>query len=218
MTTTHANTPSGALVRALGRPTLVALAALSVLVAAWVALSTAWSTASTLSPITRIPVYVMDPPMVVHRPALGENATAEFTQAQVITNADVSHAKTLLALGGLLPSVLVVLACLVVAVLAVRLLRTRPFGGVLTSSLATLGVLALVTAWAAPALYRAAQLAVVEAAGLNVFPDGQAEGYSVLVLPVMVRWDLAAIGAISLLFTVLVRRARRYQTDAEGLV
>lgn len=216
MTTTPTPTAT-TLGRALGRPALVALIPLGSLAALWVALTAALSAASTLGPHTRVPVYVIEGPHALAGPKIGEHATAEFTQAQVVTSVDVSHAKTLLAWGSILPSVVIVLACLVLVVLAVQLLRERPFATVLTASLTVLGILMLATAWASPALNAAGQQAVAEAAGLYLHPAPYGD-YSVLVFPSTPRWDLAALGAIVLLLTVLVRRAHRYQADVEGLV
>lgn len=171
-------------------------------------------------------VHRATPVWVLPRPGaatiqIGDHARGNVSMANVVVDADLSPAFTLHAVADTIPLLLLALSLVVVAVLANRLLRARPFGRLLTWSLSALGTLMVVAAGVVPGLRNAAQQRVVEIAGLYGI-ENQAgapiDGYLVVGPTHGFLWGWAIPGAILLLLTLLVHRATRLQADVEWLV
>lgn len=205
--------------RALSRSVLIittvaaSLGAIAALVYGALA-QTAVALASSVQMTVAAPLELRpDLPMPTH-------GQAQFRTVDIILPADANPGLGFQHWATLLPFLVVGLTCLLIVVLAAQLLRGRPFGLASGISMLGLGVLAIISGVAVPALHSAAERAVATALELPVTGSGPE---STWVAPAPWLWELSdwpiiMLGLLTVLGGWLVLRARQLRLDLEGTI
>jgi len=154
-----------------------------------------------------------------------------YSGALVTADAPLALPRALQAISAALGALVVISGGLLLVLLAVRMLHTRPFARVLTWGLGVVGLVAILAATVAPQLEAAAVAIGIRELGYAVYDDAHdgsfvAGGQDVLALPL---WDplwildrvdpvLLMVGITLGVLGFLVADAVRMQRDVEGLV
>lgn len=210
--------------RILGRTALAVLAAFGILAAAlallyWSLHLSKWDAAGYSFDVT-----VVTP--LDARPELAPVAAdVQYSTVTVVPQEHPDDARLMAALALSSRYLIGALAALTVAGLAITLLRGRGLGRLTAAWLGVLGGLMAAVAVVEPWLRATAVVRAVEALGLPT--DGEAAGAPIDAATWVVPhpwdwtdtdWFLLLLGLVVVVAAVLVRRARGFERDVEGLV
>lgn len=156
---------------------------------------------------------------------------AAYNGVTISADAPMALPRALQAIAATLNVMAIAGGSLLVVLLALRMLRSRPFARLLSWGLGVVGVIAIAAAAVAPQLEAAAVGVAVRELGYAVYGDGHdgtftADGPDAIALPL---WDplwildrvditLLLVGIVLGLVALLVAEGTRMQKDMEGLV
>lgn len=164
-------------------------------------------------------------------PVDSDTGSTVYNGVTISSDAPLALPRALQAIAATLNLLVVVGGSLLVVMLAVRMLRSRPFARLLAWGLGIVGVIMVTAAAIAPQLEAAAVDVAVRELGYAVYDNGHdglftADGADAIALPL---WDplwildrvditLLLIGIVIGLVGLLVAEGVRLQKDTEGLV
>ncbi|MGB3375017.1 MAG: hypothetical protein WBA87_07755 [Microbacterium sp.] len=160
-----------------------------------------------------------------------DSAGATYSGVTISADAPLALPRALQAIAAILNVLAIAGGSLLVVLLALRMLQSRPFARVLSWGLGLVGIIAITSAAVAPQLEAAAVDVAVRELGYAVFADGHdgaftADGPDAIALSL---WDplwildriditLLLIGIVLGVVALLVAEGTRMQKDTEGLV
>jgi len=160
-------------------------------------------------------------------PAESEADGASYSGVTITADAPLALPRSLQVIAAVMNILVIVGGSLLVVMLAMRMLRSRPFARLLSWGLGIVGVIAVAAAAVAPQLEAAAVDVAVRELGFAVHGDSStADGADSIALPL---WDplwmldrvdipLLLIGIVMGVVGLLVAEGVRLQKDTEGLV